>query len=162
MASKLNPNVLYVREPQESLTSPDLQAEAGDESSDSDGEPEETSHKLIRKVSTSGQIRAKVGFHKKKKKVLWDVVHFFFKTTPIILSTYLFIFCEKSCWSHTLIPQKTKYSIPKCAYTHTETLYSHNCSAYWSRGQSLMAQKQSILGMLWLVQCMYSINVSLY
>ncbi|KTF93630.1 hypothetical protein cypCar_00004417 [Cyprinus carpio] len=60
MASKLNPNVLYVREPQESLTSPDLQAEAGDESSDSDGEPEETSHKLIRKVSTSGQIRAKV------------------------------------------------------------------------------------------------------
>lgn len=57
MASKLNPNVLYVRE---SLTSPDPQAEAGDESSDSDGEPEETSHKLIRKVSTSGQIRAKV------------------------------------------------------------------------------------------------------
>ncbi|RXN21526.1 diacylglycerol kinase delta-like isoform X2 [Labeo rohita] len=56
MASKLNPNVLYVRE---SLTSPDPQAEAGDESSDSDGEPEETSHKLIRKVSTSGQIRAK-------------------------------------------------------------------------------------------------------
>uniref|UniRef100_A0A672RXT9 Diacylglycerol kinase n=1 Tax=Sinocyclocheilus grahami TaxID=75366 RepID=A0A672RXT9_SINGR len=59
MASKLNPNVLYVREPRESLTSPDPQAEAGDESSDSDGEPEETSHKLIRKVSTSGQIRAK-------------------------------------------------------------------------------------------------------
>lgn len=57
MASKFNPNVLYVRE---SLTSPDSQAEAGDESSDSDGEPEETSHKLIRKVSTSGQIRAKV------------------------------------------------------------------------------------------------------
>uniref|UniRef100_A0A671PM54 Diacylglycerol kinase n=1 Tax=Sinocyclocheilus anshuiensis TaxID=1608454 RepID=A0A671PM54_9TELE len=59
MASKLNPNVLYVREPRESLTSPDPQAEAGDESSDSDGEPEETSNKLIRKVSTSGQIRAK-------------------------------------------------------------------------------------------------------
>lgn len=35
-------------------------AEAGEESSDSDGEQEETSHKLIRKVSTSGQIRAKV------------------------------------------------------------------------------------------------------
>ncbi|CAF91125.1 unnamed protein product, partial [Tetraodon nigroviridis] len=32
-----------------------------EESSDSDGEQEETSHKLIRKVSTSGQIRAKVG-----------------------------------------------------------------------------------------------------
>lgn len=39
-----------------------LQAgEGGEESSDSDGEQEETSHKLIRKVSTSGQIRAKVG-----------------------------------------------------------------------------------------------------
>ena len=37
--------------------------EAGEESSDSDGEQEETSHKLIRKVSTSGQIRAKVGEH---------------------------------------------------------------------------------------------------
>ncbi|XP_059364538.1 diacylglycerol kinase delta-like isoform X1 [Carassius carassius] len=59
MASKLNPNVLYVREPRQSLTSLDPQPEAGDESSDSDGEPEETSHKLIRKVSTSGQIRAK-------------------------------------------------------------------------------------------------------
>lgn len=35
--------------------------EGGEESSDSDGEQEETSHKLIRKVSTSGQIRAKVG-----------------------------------------------------------------------------------------------------
>lgn len=35
--------------------------EAGEESSDSEGEQEETSHKLIRKVSTSGQIRAKVG-----------------------------------------------------------------------------------------------------
>lgn len=34
--------------------------EGGEESSDSDGEQEETSHKLIRKVSTSGQIRAKV------------------------------------------------------------------------------------------------------
>ncbi|XP_030635538.1 diacylglycerol kinase delta [Chanos chanos] len=63
MASKLNPNVLYVREPRVSLSSQDsdrlAHPEAGDESSDSDGEPEETSHKLIRKVSTSGQIRAK-------------------------------------------------------------------------------------------------------
>ncbi|KAI1898206.1 hypothetical protein AGOR_G00069960 [Albula goreensis] len=60
MAAKLNPNVLYVREP---LSSPDsdrlAHAEAGEESSDSDGEQEEASHKLIRKVSTSGQIRAK-------------------------------------------------------------------------------------------------------
>ncbi|TNN27506.1 hypothetical protein EYF80_062351 [Liparis tanakae] len=65
MASKLNPNVLYVAERDESLgpradSEPTLAAgEAGDESSDSDGEQEETSHKLIRKVSTSGQIRAK-------------------------------------------------------------------------------------------------------
>uniref|UniRef100_A0A8C9W1C1 Diacylglycerol kinase n=1 Tax=Scleropages formosus TaxID=113540 RepID=A0A8C9W1C1_SCLFO len=34
-------------------------ADTGEESSDSDGEQEGTSHKLIRKVSTSGQIRAK-------------------------------------------------------------------------------------------------------
>lgn len=65
MAAKLNPNILYVREPRESLASQDSdrlgQAEAGEESSDSDGEQEETSHRLIRKVSTSGQIRAKVG-----------------------------------------------------------------------------------------------------
>ncbi|KAJ8407156.1 hypothetical protein AAFF_G00288320 [Aldrovandia affinis] len=63
MAAKLNPNVLYVREPREPLSSHDsdrlAQAEAGEESSDSDGEPGEASHKLIRKVSTSGQIRAK-------------------------------------------------------------------------------------------------------
>ncbi|KAM8897609.1 diacylglycerol kinase eta isoform 2-T2 [Spinachia spinachia] len=66
MASKLNPNVLYVAEQGESLRSPPgdsertlIAGEAGDESSDSDGEQEETSHKLIRKVSTSGQIRAK-------------------------------------------------------------------------------------------------------
>uniref|UniRef100_A0A3Q3S2Z7 Diacylglycerol kinase n=1 Tax=Mastacembelus armatus TaxID=205130 RepID=A0A3Q3S2Z7_9TELE len=38
---------------------PSPAGEAGEESSDSDGEQEETSHKLIRKVSTSGQIRAK-------------------------------------------------------------------------------------------------------
>lgn len=77
MASKLNPNILYVREPRESLTSPDPQAEAGDESSDSDGEPEETSHKLIRKVSTSGQIRAKVGFHEINKK-FYEMLFTFF------------------------------------------------------------------------------------
>ncbi|XP_072314899.1 diacylglycerol kinase delta isoform X2 [Eucyclogobius newberryi] len=66
MASKLNPNVLYVAEPGESLGSPRAESErthvvgeGGEESSDSDGEQEETSHKLIRKVSTSGQIRAK-------------------------------------------------------------------------------------------------------
>nr|XP_023653382.1 diacylglycerol kinase delta-like isoform X3 [Paramormyrops kingsleyae] len=63
MAENLNPNVLYVRDPQEPLSSSGAerlaQAEAGEESSDSDGEQEETSHKLIRKVSTSGQIRAK-------------------------------------------------------------------------------------------------------
>uniref|UniRef100_A0A3Q3GFK5 Diacylglycerol kinase n=1 Tax=Labrus bergylta TaxID=56723 RepID=A0A3Q3GFK5_9LABR len=58
MASKLNPNVLYVAEHGESLGSSQA-GEAGEESSDSDGEQEETSHKLIRKVSTSGQIRAK-------------------------------------------------------------------------------------------------------
>ncbi|XP_072231926.1 diacylglycerol kinase delta isoform X1 [Leuresthes tenuis] len=66
MASKLNPNVLYVAGPGESLGPPQadserthITGEAGEESSDSDGEQEETSHKLIRKVSTSGQIRAK-------------------------------------------------------------------------------------------------------
>uniref|UniRef100_A0A669CP17 Diacylglycerol kinase n=1 Tax=Oreochromis niloticus TaxID=8128 RepID=A0A669CP17_ORENI len=65
MASKLNPNVLYVAGAGESLGSPQdserthIPGEAGEESSDSDGEQEETSHKLIRKVSTSGQIRAK-------------------------------------------------------------------------------------------------------
>uniref|UniRef100_A0A8D3CB13 Diacylglycerol kinase n=1 Tax=Scophthalmus maximus TaxID=52904 RepID=A0A8D3CB13_SCOMX len=36
-----------------------VSGEAGEESSDSDGEQEETLHKLIRKVSTSGQMRAK-------------------------------------------------------------------------------------------------------
>ncbi|XP_015250894.1 PREDICTED: diacylglycerol kinase delta-like isoform X1 [Cyprinodon variegatus] len=66
MASKLNPNVLYVSGPGESLGSPQadserthITGEAAEESSDSDGEQDETSHKLIRKVSTSGQIRAK-------------------------------------------------------------------------------------------------------
>ncbi|XP_054656610.1 diacylglycerol kinase delta isoform X1 [Dunckerocampus dactyliophorus] len=63
MASKLNPNVLHVAELGESVQTEaertPMAGEAGDESSDSDGEQEETSHKLIRKVSTSGQIRAK-------------------------------------------------------------------------------------------------------
>ncbi|KAJ8351298.1 hypothetical protein SKAU_G00227740 [Synaphobranchus kaupii] len=72
MAAKLNPNILYVREPRESLSSHDsdrlAQAEAGEESSDSDGEQEETSHKLIRKVSTSGQIRAKGGETERDRK----------------------------------------------------------------------------------------------
>uniref|UniRef100_A0A3Q0RLW3 Diacylglycerol kinase n=1 Tax=Amphilophus citrinellus TaxID=61819 RepID=A0A3Q0RLW3_AMPCI len=58
MASKLNPNVLYVAGPGESLGSPQ-DSDRTHISSDSDGEQEETSHKLIRKVSTSGQIRAK-------------------------------------------------------------------------------------------------------
>ncbi|XP_037544269.1 diacylglycerol kinase eta [Nematolebias whitei] len=64
MASKLNPNVLYVGG--ESLGSPPGDSErtqnageTAEESSDSDGEQEETSNKLIRKVSTSGQMRAK-------------------------------------------------------------------------------------------------------
>lgn len=48
--------------------------EAGEESSDSDGEQEETSHKLIRKVSTSGQIRAKVG---KKQKMECECAMFY-------------------------------------------------------------------------------------
>ena len=65
MASKLNPNILYVQEPQESHSSLETdhlaQPEPGEESSDSDGEPDETEQKLIRKVSTSGQLRAKVG-----------------------------------------------------------------------------------------------------
>ncbi|XP_070296465.1 diacylglycerol kinase eta-like [Salvelinus sp. IW2-2015] len=63
MASKLNPNVLYVQEPRESLSSLETDhlahPEPGEESSDSDGEPDETEQKLIRKVSTSGQLRAK-------------------------------------------------------------------------------------------------------
>nr|XP_046175825.1 diacylglycerol kinase delta-like isoform X4 [Oncorhynchus gorbuscha] len=63
MASKLNPNILYVQEPQESHSSLETdhlaQPEPGEESSDSDGEPDETEQKLIRKVSTSGQLRAK-------------------------------------------------------------------------------------------------------
>uniref|UniRef100_A0A4W5K257 Uncharacterized protein n=1 Tax=Hucho hucho TaxID=62062 RepID=A0A4W5K257_9TELE len=64
MASKRNPNILYVQEPRESLSSLETdhlaQPEPGEESSDSDGEPDETEQKLTRKVSTSGQLRAKV------------------------------------------------------------------------------------------------------
>uniref|UniRef100_A0A674C835 Diacylglycerol kinase n=1 Tax=Salmo trutta TaxID=8032 RepID=A0A674C835_SALTR len=63
MASKLNPNVLYVQEPRELTSSQEsdrlAQPEPGEESSDSDGETDETEQKLIRKVSTSGQLRAK-------------------------------------------------------------------------------------------------------
>ena len=108
MASKLNPNVLYVRETQESLSSPDsdrlTHAEAGDESSDSDGEPEEASHKLIRKVSTSGQIRAKVSGDSTKRSSAHSVI-------PITATGY-----------HTL------YSRPPQAfwYTHTHT-HTHTC-----------------------------------
>uniref|UniRef100_A0A8C7N601 Diacylglycerol kinase n=1 Tax=Oncorhynchus kisutch TaxID=8019 RepID=A0A8C7N601_ONCKI len=63
MASKLNPNVLYVQELRESTSSQESDRlappEPGEESSDSDGETDETEQKLIRKVSTSGQLRAK-------------------------------------------------------------------------------------------------------
>ncbi|XP_013877452.1 diacylglycerol kinase delta, partial [Austrofundulus limnaeus] len=64
MASKLNPNVLYVAgeplgSPQGDSERTPNAGETAEESSDSDGEQEETSHKLIRKVSTSGQMRAK-------------------------------------------------------------------------------------------------------
>uniref|UniRef100_A0A8C9T439 Diacylglycerol kinase n=1 Tax=Scleropages formosus TaxID=113540 RepID=A0A8C9T439_SCLFO len=63
MAAKQSPNMLCVQDPTEILSPTHAErlahAEGGDESSDSDGEQEETSHKLIRKVSTSGQIRAK-------------------------------------------------------------------------------------------------------
>ncbi|MGH0166289.1 UNVERIFIED_CONTAM: hypothetical protein FKN15_050650 [Acipenser sinensis] len=73
MAEKLNPNVLYVGEPRESVSSLDsdrlTQPDAGEESSDSDGE-QEISHKLIRKVSTSGQIRAKMA-EKRNPNVLY-------------------------------------------------------------------------------------------
>lgn len=48
--------------------------EAGEESSDSDGEQEETSHKLIRKVSTSGQIRAKVGKKTENRVCVYNVL----------------------------------------------------------------------------------------
>ncbi|KAL4631692.1 diacylglycerol kinase delta-like isoform X8 [Arapaima gigas] len=56
-AGKQSPNMLCVQDSAETL--PPAQAEGGDDSSDSEGEQEGSSHKLIRKVSTSGQIRAK-------------------------------------------------------------------------------------------------------
>ncbi|XP_029463328.1 diacylglycerol kinase eta-like isoform X2 [Rhinatrema bivittatum] len=65
MAEKLSPGDLFARKSRESVYSLDSDRLAqpegvgGDESSDSEGEQEENSHKLIRKVSTSGQIRSK-------------------------------------------------------------------------------------------------------
>lgn len=67
MAEKLVPGDLFFRKARESVSSLDsdklapASAEgAGEESSDSEGEQEGSSHKLIRKVSTSGQMRSKV------------------------------------------------------------------------------------------------------
>ncbi|XP_064374088.1 diacylglycerol kinase kappa isoform X2 [Dromaius novaehollandiae] len=66
MAEKLVAGDLFLRKTRESVSSLDsdklapLSPEAGgEESSDSDGEQEDSSHKLIRKVSTSGQMRSK-------------------------------------------------------------------------------------------------------
>ncbi|XP_067903986.1 diacylglycerol kinase eta isoform X2 [Heterodontus francisci] len=62
MAQKLHPDMCISRHNRESVSSLDsdksLHPEVGDESSDSDGE-QEGPQKLIRKVSTSGQIRSK-------------------------------------------------------------------------------------------------------
>lgn len=68
MAEKLAPpgGELFLRKGRESLSSLELDRlspggeAAGEESSDSDGEQEGGSHRLIRKVSTSGQMRTKV------------------------------------------------------------------------------------------------------
>lgn len=67
MAEKLVPGDLFSRKTRESVLSLDsdklapISAEVGgEESSDSEGEQEDSSHKLIRKVSTSGQMRSKV------------------------------------------------------------------------------------------------------
>ncbi|XP_068061136.1 diacylglycerol kinase delta-like isoform X4 [Anomalospiza imberbis] len=67
MAEKLVPGDLFSRKTRESVSSLDLDKLApispevgGEESSDSEGEQEDSSHKLIRKVSTSGQMRSKV------------------------------------------------------------------------------------------------------
>lgn len=61
------PRDLFSRKTRESVSSLDLDKLApispevcGEESSDSEGEQEDSSHKLIRKVSTSGQMRSKV------------------------------------------------------------------------------------------------------
>ena len=66
MAEKLVPGDLFLRKTRESVSSLDsdklapISPEAGgEESSDSEGE-QDSSHKLIRKVSTSGQMRSKV------------------------------------------------------------------------------------------------------
>ncbi|XP_077042300.1 diacylglycerol kinase kappa isoform X8 [Agelaius phoeniceus] len=67
MAEKLVPGDLFSRKTRESVSSLDLDKLApispeagGEESSDSEGEQDDSSHKLIRKVSTSGQMRSKV------------------------------------------------------------------------------------------------------
>ncbi|KAM6061023.1 diacylglycerol kinase kappa isoform 1-T1 [Chlamydotis macqueenii] len=66
MAEKLVPGDLFLRKTRESVSSLDSDKLApispevgGEESSDSEGEQEDSSHKLIRKVSTSGQMRSK-------------------------------------------------------------------------------------------------------
>ncbi|XP_077042301.1 diacylglycerol kinase kappa isoform X9 [Agelaius phoeniceus] len=66
MAEKLVPGDLFSRKTRESVSSLDLDKLApispeagGEESSDSEGEQDDSSHKLIRKVSTSGQMRSK-------------------------------------------------------------------------------------------------------
>nr|XP_013813790.1 PREDICTED: diacylglycerol kinase delta-like [Apteryx mantelli mantelli] len=66
MAEKLVSGDLFLRKTRESVSSLDsdklapISPEAGgEESSDSEGEQEDSSHKLIRKVSTSGQMRSK-------------------------------------------------------------------------------------------------------
>ncbi|XP_058052913.1 diacylglycerol kinase kappa [Ahaetulla prasina] len=61
MAEKLGPpGELFLRKGRESVVSLEMDRLApGEESSDSEGEQEGGSHRLIRKVSTSGQMRAK-------------------------------------------------------------------------------------------------------
>ncbi|XP_071980765.1 diacylglycerol kinase eta-like isoform X4 [Engystomops pustulosus] len=64
MAQKLTPEDLFQRPTRDSVSSLDSDKlptteTTGEESSDSEGEQEGISHKLIRKVSTSGQIRSK-------------------------------------------------------------------------------------------------------
>lgn len=120
------------------------------------GDLAQTHPKSVHFWSNSSQGRIS-----QKKKVLWDVVHFFLKQLQSYL-VHIYLFSVRKVAGVTLWYPKRRSTQYPSVHTHTETLYSHNCSAYWSRGQSLMAQKQSILGMLWLVQCMYSINVSLY
>ncbi|XP_025894912.1 diacylglycerol kinase delta-like isoform X1 [Nothoprocta perdicaria] len=66
MAEKLVSGDLFLRKTRDSVSSLDSDKlapispeAAGEESSDSEGEQEDSSHKLIRKVSTSGQMRSK-------------------------------------------------------------------------------------------------------